>query len=343
MVDTVVGFLGSGEPLRLFGVTMVGVSGRTVLKVLLSALLLVVLSLLNSTSRAVMRWVTGPAGSASRFWTKQGVQLLTALAAILGLVSIWVTPGTDLTVGVGLVTAGLAFALQKVIASLAGYFVILRGRVFAVGDRIAVGGVRGDVMALGFLRTTVMEMGSPASMAGSESGNWVPSRQFTGRVVTVSNAVIFDEAVYNYTRGFPFLWEEISVNLPFDVDLRVVDELFLACADQHTHELSSVAMASMRRMSRMYAVDVREFGPQLFVSLQEDWILVTVRFVVGTHGARAVKDAISRDLVAGLQESGIAPASVVYDIRAVGGTAPGKGSDPGEPGESPDASRGGDL
>lgn len=327
MVDAVVGFLSSSEPLRIFGVTMIGVSGRTVLKVLLSAVLLVVLWSFNSLARTVVRLVTGPAGSASRFWSKQGVQLLTALVAVLGLVSIWVTPGTDLTVGVGLVSAGLAFALQKVIASLAGYFVILRGRVFAVGDRIAVGAVRGDVMSLGFLRTTVMEMGAPASMSGSETGNWVPSRQFTGRVVTVSNGVIFDEAVYNYTRGFPFLWEEISVNLPFDVDLRVVDELFLGCADRHTRELSDQAMTSMQRMSRRYAVDVREFGPQVFISLQEDWILVTVRFVIGSHGGRAVKDAISRDLVAALQEAGITPASVVYDIRAVGGTAPATVSD----------------
>ncbi|MGX1596939.1 mechanosensitive ion channel family protein [Dietzia maris] len=251
MVDTVMGVLGFDEQLRLFGVTLVGVSGRTALKVLLSILLFVLLSLFTSISRAVMRLITGPAGSASRFWTKQSLQLFTAVVAVLALFSVWVTPGTDLTEGVGLVTAGLAFALQKAIASLAGYFVILRGRVFAVGDRIAVGGVRGDVMSLGFLRTTVMEMGSPSSMAGTETGNWVPSRQFTGRVVTVSNGVIFDEAVYNYTRGFPFLWEELSLKLPFDVDLRRVDTVFHACADRHTRELSDEAMASMQRMSRI--------------------------------------------------------------------------------------------
>lgn len=323
MVDTVMGFLGSDAPLQFFGVTLVGVSGRTVLKVLLSILLFVVLSLFNSISRAVMRAVTGPAGSSSRFWTKQGLQLFTAIVAALALFSIWVTPGTDLTVGVGLVTAGLAFALQKVIASLAGYFVILRGRVFAVGDRIAVGGVRGDVMSLGFLRTTVMEMGAPSSMAGTESGNWIPSRQFTGRVVTVSNGVIFDEAVYNYTRGFPFLWEEIAVKLPFDADLRRIDTVFHASADRHTRELSEEAMASMQRMSRVYAVDVREFGPQVFITLQEDGILATVRFVVGSHGARAVKDAISRDLVAGMRDGGVSPASQAVDIRVLPDTPRG--------------------
>ena len=196
--------------------------------------------------------------------------------------------------------------------------------MFAVGDRIAVGGVRGDVMSLGFLRTTVMEMGSPSSMAGAETGNWVPSRQFTGRVVTVSNGVIFDEAVYNYTRGFPFLWEEISVKVPFDADLRRVDAVFHASADRHTRELSDEAMTSMQRMSRVYAVDVREFGPQVFISLQEDGILATVRFVVGSHGARSLKDAISRDLMAGLRDAGISPASQAVDIRVVPDTPRGE-------------------
>jgi small-conductance mechanosensitive channel len=62
---------------------------------------------------------------------------------------------------VGLVTAGLAFALQKVVTSIAGYFVILRSRVFTVGDRILLSGVRGDVIALGFVQTAIMEMGLP--------------------------------------------------------------------------------------------------------------------------------------------------------------------------------------
>lgn len=71
---------------------------------------------------------------------------------LLGIVSIWVTANTDLSTGVGLVSAGLAFALQQVILSLAAYVVILRGDTSGVGDRITLGGVRGDVVKLGFLR-----------------------------------------------------------------------------------------------------------------------------------------------------------------------------------------------
>ena len=58
---------------------------------------------------------------------------------------------------VGLMSAGLASALQQVVTALAGYFVILRGATFTVGDRISMGGVRGDVLQLGFIQTTIPE------------------------------------------------------------------------------------------------------------------------------------------------------------------------------------------
>ena len=137
------------------------------------------------------------------FWTGQAIQLVTAILLLLGLVSIWFDDPTRLTTALGLVTAGLAFALQKVITAVAGYGVILRGKTFHVGDRITMGGVRGDVVALGFIQTTIMEMGQPPSVPSADPAIWVRSRQYTGRIVTVSNAKIFDEPVYNYTRTSP--------------------------------------------------------------------------------------------------------------------------------------------
>ena len=115
----------------------------------------------------------------------------------------WFDDPARLTTALGLVTAGLAFALQKVVTAVAGYFVILQGRTFNVGDRITMGGVRGDVIALGFIQTTIMEMGQPPAVQNADPAMWVHSRQYTGRLVTVSNAEIFDEPVYNYTRDFP--------------------------------------------------------------------------------------------------------------------------------------------
>jgi len=98
------------------------------------------------------RLLGGHVAHPRRFWARQGIQVVAAVVLLLGIVSIWVTANTDLSTGVGLVSAGLAFALQQVILSLAAYVVILRGDTSGVGDRITLGGVRGDVVKLDFLR-----------------------------------------------------------------------------------------------------------------------------------------------------------------------------------------------
>ena len=152
----------------------------------------------------------------------------------MGLVSIWFDDPTRLTTALGLVTAGLAFALQKVVTAFAGYFVILRGRTFNVGDRITMGGVRGDVIALGFIQTTIMEMGQPPSVQNADPAMWVRSRQYTGRIVTVSNAKIFDEPVYNYTREFPYIWEEMTLPITYTADRARAERILLEVAGRHT-------------------------------------------------------------------------------------------------------------
>src|SRR5438270_6211174 len=127
----------------------------------------------------------------------------------------------------GLFSAGLAFALQKVVTSVAAYFVLLRGKTFNVGERIKMGGVRGDVINLGFIQTTIMEMGEPPAVQSEDPGMWVAARQYTGRIVTVTNDKIFDTPVYNYSRDFPFIWEELHVGISYNADRNRAEQILL--------------------------------------------------------------------------------------------------------------------
>jgi small-conductance mechanosensitive channel len=108
--------------------------------------------------RAISHLAVGRAQKRTAFWTRQGVSLITFLLGLLGFVSIWFDNPTRLATGLGMVRAGLAFALQKVITSFAGYFVSLRGKTFNIEDRITMGGVRGDVIALNLIQAVIMEM-----------------------------------------------------------------------------------------------------------------------------------------------------------------------------------------
>jgi small-conductance mechanosensitive channel len=185
--------------MEFFGVELVGFSAENGRKLLLTAAGIVLLWALGKALVLAARRLL-PHGRAF-FWARQGVRLAVAILAFLAVVSIWFDDPARLATGLGLVTAGLAFALQKVITALAGYFVILRGQTFNVGDRITMGGVRGDVIALSFTQTTIMEMGQPPAVQGADPAQWVRSRQYTGRVVTVSNARVFDAMTRDILRA----------------------------------------------------------------------------------------------------------------------------------------------
>lgn len=111
-----------------------------------------------------------------------------------------------------------------------------------------MGGVRGDVIALDFIQTTIMEMGQPPSVQSAHPAMWVKSRQFTGRIVTVSNDKIFDEPVYNYTRDFPYLWEEISIPITYSTDRERAEQILLECADRHTIQINQMSAEALQKM-----------------------------------------------------------------------------------------------
>jgi small-conductance mechanosensitive channel len=111
------------------------------------------------------------------------------------LFGIWLQRLGDLSVAPRILAAGLAFALQEVIGSIAGWTTIITRRPFSIGDRVVIGGIRGDVVDFGVLRTTLMEI-----------GNWVSGDHNTGRIVTLSNAFLFKEPLYNYSAHLRFVW-----------------------------------------------------------------------------------------------------------------------------------------
>jgi small-conductance mechanosensitive channel len=232
----------------------------------------------------------------------------------IGIVSIWFNNPTQLATVAGLISAGVAIALQRVITALAGYFVILRGNTFSVGDRIVMGDVRGDVVALGFMQTTVMEMGQPPSVQSATPAMWVHSRQFTGRIVTISNSEIFDKPVYNYTREFPYLWEEIHVPITYQSDRAKVESILLEAAKGHALTQEKIGKQVVDDLQQKYQVDPIDLDPTVYQRLTDNWVELAVRFIAPDHGVRRIKDAISREILHSLEKANIGIASGTYEI-----------------------------
>lgn len=313
MLLSVIKFVGDNRALELFGVKLVGFNAENGRKLLFTIALTLVLLLLSKLLRRLARSATEQ-GERTAFWVRQGIHVFTAMALLVGITSIWFDDPTRLATAMGLVTAGLAFALQRVVTALAGYVLILRGQTFNVGDRIVMGGVRGDVVALGFMQTTIMEMGQPPPVQNADPAMWVRSRQYTGRIVTVSNAKVFDEPVFNYTRDFPYIWEEIAVPVSYRDDRARVEQILLRAASRHTLTIADLGEPVLQELERRYAAKRSSLEPRVYMRMTDNWVELTVRFIAEDHGVRDLKDAMTRDILAAMESAGIGIASATFEI-----------------------------
>jgi small-conductance mechanosensitive channel len=157
-----------------------------VTKAIVSVVILVLAVLINRVVGRVLRFRVKDRGHMHtlRMLARNTVIFVSGLIVLLT----WLGLGSDFTVAMGILGAGIAFASQEVIGSFAGYLNIVTGNLYHIGDRVRIGNVIGDVLDITILRTVVMEMGA-----------WVRADQYTGRVVTVANRTVFSDPVFNYS------------------------------------------------------------------------------------------------------------------------------------------------
>ena len=296
---------GPVQGLKIFGVTLIGATQHNWHKLLLTIGFIALAWIIAWVLRQVLKLFIGSrSGTRFQFWAKQGVSLIVAAILILGVMSIWFDSPARLASVLGLIGAGIAFALQRVITAVAGYFVILRGKTFNVGDRIQMGGVRGDVVGLTFMQTRIMEMGeSPREKDDNKS--WVHSRQFTGRIVTVTNDKVFDCPVYNYTHEFAYIWDEISIPVAFHQDFAKAEKIILDAANAQARTTERLGKEEVARLEKRFGIDAGDIDPAVFWRITEDWMELTVRFLAPDHGVRKMKDRMTRDIIVGLEEAKI--------------------------------------
>ena len=272
------------------------------LKLLLSLLVVVVTLILYRTIRnAIKRRVA----DATRLQSMRVVvRNVIAVASFLIITLIWLPTGNNLTTALGILGAGLAIASQELIGSLAAGVNIWVGNIYRVGDRVRIGDVVGDVMDISLARTTVMEV-----------GEWVKADQYTGRVVTVANREVWTNPVYNYTQHWGYLWDEITLPISYESDWQRAAELMLEHGQTYTAELQTDAEAKLSRMIDRYPLKDTKVEPTLYLAMTDNWIEMSLRFVVDAQERRRVKDEMHRDLLQHFQvEENIKVASTTIEI-----------------------------
>lgn len=208
-------------------------------------------------------------------------------------------------VSLGVAGAGIAFALQEVIASIAGRVAIMFASFYDTGDRVQLGGIKGDVIDIGLLRTTIMEV-----------GDWVRGDLFTGRVVRVANSFIFKEPVYNYSGDFAFLWDEVVVPVKYGCDHREATRVLQGIADDVTGDFAKNASKEWNQMLDKYRVERAQVEAMVTLIANDNWMEYTMRYVVPYTQRRRTKDELFNRILDAVNASNgkLALASATFQL-----------------------------
>ncbi|PYY15318.1 MAG: hypothetical protein DMG61_07345 [Acidobacteria bacterium] len=191
----------------------------------------------------------------------------------------------------GLITAGIAVALQNVILAVAGYFFLIGRYGVRVGDRVQISGVTGDVLDIGLVRIHLMEMGG--------SGNYI---QPTGRVVVFSNSIVFQPTAsfYKQIPGTNFVWHEVSLTLASESDIRMAESRLLGAVEKVYASYKDRIEAEYRQMQTQLNVRTVAPKPVSRLRLAQGGLEVVIRYPVELDNAAEIDDRITRELLAAL-------------------------------------------
>ncbi|WP_435063741.1 mechanosensitive ion channel family protein [Halobaculum sp. EA56] len=214
-----------------------------------------------------------------------------ALAGVLGvLTDQWV----GLLVSLGVVGFAITFALQQPLLSLVGWFYLMLKRPYAVGDRVQMGEVSGDVIEVDFFVTTLWEINGPL----------VSTNQPSGRVVTVPNSQVLSSEVVNFAGdGFPYVWNELSVQVAYETDLAFARERMTAVADDYLGEEMADGVGRYRDRLAETAVELEVAdGPSVNVVQRESWVDLRLRYLVHHRRATRVRNDLYERVLAEFTE-----------------------------------------
>jgi small-conductance mechanosensitive channel len=252
---------------------------------ILLAILAVVFALAEAWHRAVLKYVQD-ARRRYQLLLLRKIALWSLVVLIIGFT--FASELSSIVTFAGLITAGLAVAMQSVLVSIVGYFFLIGKYGLRVGDRVQIGEVNGEIIELGMVRMYLMEF------AGQNSAS--P----TGRVAAFPNSVVFQVSagLFKQIPGVNFAWHDITLSVPAGVDYSTVKEKLLAAA---TEALADFRDEIQRQTQELRRTTLSSAGGDALPTVQLSYSLkgvdAHVRYPVHLPHAAEIDERMSRALL----------------------------------------------
>ncbi|MEZ4453769.1 MAG: mechanosensitive ion channel family protein [Nannocystaceae bacterium] len=198
---------------------------------------------------------TGAPVETRRRWL---IQLRTGAALIFccGLVVIWADELRTVALSLVAFAAAIALAVKELLMCISG--AILRGvsRGFTLGDRIEVGNFRGDVIDMGVMTTTLLDVGPGAAI-----------HQHTGRAIVLPNSIWLSAPVVNVSFTDEFVLHVLAVPCSATEDVEAIEDALLEAAREECASYFDEAKRYLERLGLRRGIDTPSVEPRVWIKL----------------------------------------------------------------------------
>jgi len=211
---------------------------------------------------------------------RKTIEYASVVLGILLVGRLWLEGIGTLVTYLGLLSAGIAIALQDLIVALAAWLFIVWRRPFVVGDRIEIDGNLGDVIDIRLFSFSMLEI-----------GRRINAEQSTGRIVHIPNGKVFAEVLTNMHQGFPFIWNEIPVMVTFESDWEKAKAILVNIINELAPDVAD-AVRRGRNSGQRFVISYGNVSPTVYTSVADSGVVLTLRYMVDPRKRRGSEQEI---------------------------------------------------
>ncbi len=239
-----------------------------------------------------------------RYTLRKALSTIVSILALGAILAVWFQETTTLVVAYGLLTAGVAIALQDVLRNMAGGVIIILTAPFKAGDRIQVENDTGDVLDIKLFYTTLMEI-----------REWVDGDQYSGRLLQMPNSFVLNKTIKNYTKEFSFIWDELHLMLTYNSNWKKAKEIATKIAHEVTGSFEISAKNELVKIGEKYLIHPSDVEEKIFTRITDNWIDMRLRYVVNPRQRRDIRHLLNEKILEAFsQENDIKIASSTFEI-----------------------------
>jgi small-conductance mechanosensitive channel len=205
---------------------------------------------------------------------------------------------TYLVTVLGFASAGIAIAMKDLFMSILGWFVIVFGGSFHVGDRIKVykgnKSYVGDIVDISFLRMTILEDITYTTLMENHRA---------GRMVFVPNNYIFTDVLANYTHGkIKTVWDEIDIVLTFDSNYHKAAHLIKEIVKKYSKGYTEISRRQLNMLRNQYSLKNINVEPRVYTYIEENGVKIASWYMTNSYATLTLRSSISASILDMIKE-----------------------------------------